>query len=783
MNLAKKLLMLCISAAILCVPAFAEDVVIDLSTLSLGRAYLTVTVDGEVSEALSGTYVPHDVVTIEAPDISGKSFNYWANEEGAVISYNKELKLTVYASTVLNAVYGPQSVTVKPAAAFLSVTRSASQFMFNVIATAPSGEVITEYGLRYSTTKNTLEGLKGIDGVTSIAAGNSEANYLFNVAGTKGTPCYAVAYVTAGGQTYYSNVKALDISDLKSGFALVAGLANLRFGANFDSKKVDLQASLKANLFNVSFDANQGSGAMAPQGFVKGVEAKLNANTFTRSNYEFMGWNTNIDGSGTSYSDEARLSLTKSMTLYAQWQPSEYTISEDIGSEDIGGNAGMPSSGSSNNNADPYANSGTQSNVDSTPPASPQGNTDTPSEPVTNPETPSNNPETPSHGGNEAPTNNGGTIPEVPSVELQAMTDEEIAERFGNTTELSLTGEIANLSELVARLEGTIDLKTLDLSQVTGVSELKLMNTTLESISLEGNQSIKEIQVTGSQTLTTLNLAGSKVKTVNVEGCSNLTMLNVEGAENLMVLNVKATKLTTLNVRNCAQLEVLEAKGSEYLEALDLEGCVRLQYLDVSETAITELNVSGLVQLGTLYCASCRLEKLETEGCEKLQDVDCRNNRLTMLDASKFVNLGSLECSNQHVQNKPLSRLMNFLDFLFGRGRFSASAENADEDYALKVKNLRAYDEAGAEISVEYDPATGEAVFSATPLRLTYDYVTGFEDVMMDVEVTASESGDNPVEENVEVMPSSGGCGTVSGAEALLLMMLLGTLLYRRPRG
>jgi uncharacterized repeat protein (TIGR02543 family) len=51
------------------------------------------------------------------------------------------------------------------------------------------------------------------------------------------------------------------------------------------------------------------------------VDTALNANTFTRENYKFIGWNTAADGSGATYADEgAILELTGDMTLYAQWQ-------------------------------------------------------------------------------------------------------------------------------------------------------------------------------------------------------------------------------------------------------------------------------------------------------------------------------------------------------------------------------------------------------------------------------------------------------------------------------
>ena len=82
------------------------------------------------------------------------------------------------------------------------------------------------------------------------------------------------------------------------------------------------QYSATARVFyTITFNANGGVGEMAAQIFEVGIDTALNANTFTRENYKFTGWNTAADGSGATYADEgAILELTGDMTLYAQWQ-------------------------------------------------------------------------------------------------------------------------------------------------------------------------------------------------------------------------------------------------------------------------------------------------------------------------------------------------------------------------------------------------------------------------------------------------------------------------------
>ena len=77
----------------------------------------------------------------------------------------------------------------------------------------------------------------------------------------------------------------------------------------------------------ITFDKNDGSGTTVTQTVPYGESATLNANSFTRPKYTFNGWNTKADGSGTSYAENATLTLTEDTTLYAQWTlVTDYTI-------------------------------------------------------------------------------------------------------------------------------------------------------------------------------------------------------------------------------------------------------------------------------------------------------------------------------------------------------------------------------------------------------------------------------------------------------------------------
>lgn len=83
--------------------------------------------------------------------------------------------------------------------------------------------------------------------------------------------------------------------------------------------------------YTISFNSNGGSGNMGSKTVSTGSSVTLPNSTFTRSGYEFIGWNTNSSGAGISYSNGQTITPSGDMTLYAQWKKKEvyYTITFD----------------------------------------------------------------------------------------------------------------------------------------------------------------------------------------------------------------------------------------------------------------------------------------------------------------------------------------------------------------------------------------------------------------------------------------------------------------------
>ncbi|HRT81598.1 MAG TPA: InlB B-repeat-containing protein, partial [Oscillospiraceae bacterium] len=96
---------------------------------------------------------------------------------------------------------------------------------------------------------------------------------------------------------------------------------------------VTLYAVWVAQQYEVQYVGNGADGGTMANSFhTVGQSKKLSKNNYTRTGYNFIGWNEAQDGSGTSYTDEQSvidLSLFGNVTvpLYAQWSIKQYTIS------------------------------------------------------------------------------------------------------------------------------------------------------------------------------------------------------------------------------------------------------------------------------------------------------------------------------------------------------------------------------------------------------------------------------------------------------------------------
>jgi len=78
-----------------------------------------------------------------------------------------------------------------------------------------------------------------------------------------------------------------------------------------------LQLTILPN-YTITYNANGGTGTMAPQQACSGETVTLSANTFTNNGSNFMGWATTTTGD-VVYADGAEVTVNRDMTLYAIW--------------------------------------------------------------------------------------------------------------------------------------------------------------------------------------------------------------------------------------------------------------------------------------------------------------------------------------------------------------------------------------------------------------------------------------------------------------------------------
>ncbi|MCQ2462269.1 MAG: InlB B-repeat-containing protein, partial [Clostridia bacterium] len=120
----------------------------------------------------------------------------------------------------------------------------------------------------------------------------------------------------------WSKIKNADL-DFKDGDTVVENLTTVN-GAT-----VTLYANWEANGYKVVFNANGGTGTMDDQSMVYDTAEDLDANKFSKTGYEFIGWSRTADG-GVDYTDKQEvknITPDSKITLYAVWEAKTYKVS------------------------------------------------------------------------------------------------------------------------------------------------------------------------------------------------------------------------------------------------------------------------------------------------------------------------------------------------------------------------------------------------------------------------------------------------------------------------
>ena len=89
------------------------------------------------------------------------------------------------------------------------------------------------------------------------------------------------------------------------------------------TKHVDKDVQIKK--YRIVYSANGGTETMEDSLVPEGESITLPENSFIKDKYRFIGWNTETNGSGVAYENEATINaINEDITLYAQWEKITY---------------------------------------------------------------------------------------------------------------------------------------------------------------------------------------------------------------------------------------------------------------------------------------------------------------------------------------------------------------------------------------------------------------------------------------------------------------------------
>ena len=94
---------------------------------------------------------------------------------------------------------------------------------------------------------------------------------------------------------------------------------------------------LEITEFTITYYPNGASGSEVVETKAGSESYTIRSNMFTRTGYNFTGWNTQANGGGTSYSAGSSYSGLANLDLYAQWSKITYTIKYDKNADDATG--------------------------------------------------------------------------------------------------------------------------------------------------------------------------------------------------------------------------------------------------------------------------------------------------------------------------------------------------------------------------------------------------------------------------------------------------------------
>ena len=191
----------------------------------------------------------------------------------------------------------------------------------------------------YTTTFSNWSPSSGtITGATTITANFARTPIKYTYTFTSSNASYgtvdkssvSVAYdstysVSGNVFTFSDGQKVTAAATAKTGYTTTFGSWSSTSGTVKGAGSVSASFTRTANTYTIAYNCNGGSGTISSTSHTYDVSKAITSSVCTRSGFDFNGWNTKSDGSGTSYSSGqavSNLSATQgaTVTLYAKWK-------------------------------------------------------------------------------------------------------------------------------------------------------------------------------------------------------------------------------------------------------------------------------------------------------------------------------------------------------------------------------------------------------------------------------------------------------------------------------
>ena len=169
---------------------------------------------------------------------------------------------------------------------------------------------------------------------------NGKVQTCLNIGKVEGTAAGGIVGMNTGSNSTVDNCFFCDTAAAKS---VGENSGNVMYAAAFGAEQMKVQANFIGFDFAEAwfmsdhmpllpgyryflYDPNGGDGFLAMDASF-GADFTVAENMFTRSHYEFTGWDTQANGEGTDYAAGDEITITDDLlTLYAQWKKNVFTI-------------------------------------------------------------------------------------------------------------------------------------------------------------------------------------------------------------------------------------------------------------------------------------------------------------------------------------------------------------------------------------------------------------------------------------------------------------------------